>query len=370
MSKTEHTQNDSNQEELEGFEQGELSMAEYPIDSVLIRSDHRTVYDVCRRIDKKQFILDPDFQRDFVWKADKQSRLIESVLMRIPLPVFYLAEQSDGRIIVVDGLQRLTTLHRYINNKFSLTHLDNSNSQLLRKKFKNLHPKLQNRIEDTNLVLYLIDEKVPERAKLDIFERVNAGVTLTRQQMRNCLYMGSSTRWLKKAANAKEFINATTSSLPKNTMRDRELINRFCAFHVLGPDEYGGYMEDFLANTLIRMNKYQDESPFYEELHERFCRSMTNNNIVFGNYAFRRHYNRTDRRSVINASLFDVFSVAFANITSNTAKQNKKLFQEKFYNLMGDRNFVDAITYSTNSTSRIATRFRIINEEFKEYFDA
>ena len=156
----------------------------------------RTVDDVLRRIKQDRYVLDPEFQRDFVWKDLKQSKLIESVLMRIPLPVFYLAEDSQGKMIVVDGLQRLSTFNRFVDGELQLTLKDQV--ELNGKRFADLSPKLQNRIEDCNLTLYIIDSKVPERARLDIFERVNSGEPLTRQQMRNSLYSGSGTRFLKR----------------------------------------------------------------------------------------------------------------------------------------------------------------------------
>ena len=120
--------------------------------------------------------MDPDFQRDFIWPDDEQSKLIESVLMRIPLPVFYLAEDDQGRMIVVDGLQRLSTFKRFVNNALRLNLPEQS--ELNDKRFTDLSPKLQNRVEDCNLILYVIDAKVPERARLDIFERVNGGIPL------------------------------------------------------------------------------------------------------------------------------------------------------------------------------------------------
>ena len=202
----------------------------YPIDSVLIRYEQRTVFEIIRRIKTGIYILDPDFQREFVWDEIKQSRLIESVLMRIPLPVFYLAERDDGKIVVVDGLQRLITFNRYIGGEFALR-LD-TDSDLKGKRFNQLQQRLQQRIEDSQLIIYLIDPKVPERVRLDIFERVNSGVPLSRQQMRNSIYMGEATRWLKREANSQEFLKATGGSLNWKTMRDRELINRYCAFSV------------------------------------------------------------------------------------------------------------------------------------------
>ena len=85
-------------EEIEGIGNPEDStLGEYPLDTMMIRNESRTIHDVLRRIGQDNFIMDPDFQRDFIWPVDKQSKLIESVLMRIPLPVFYIAENEDGR---------------------------------------------------------------------------------------------------------------------------------------------------------------------------------------------------------------------------------------------------------------------------------
>ncbi|MYA21998.1 MAG: DUF262 domain-containing protein, partial [Gemmatimonadetes bacterium] len=104
---------DINEEKIEGLgDAQDASWGDYPIDTMLIRNEPRTVHDILRRIEQEQFIMDPDFQRDFIWDEAKQSKLIESVVMRIPLPVFYLAEDEQGRMIVVDGLQRLSTFHR------------------------------------------------------------------------------------------------------------------------------------------------------------------------------------------------------------------------------------------------------------------
>ena len=242
----------ANPEEIEGVEDGPSgSWGDYPIDTLLIRNDQRTVHDVVRRIEQNAFVMDPDFQRDFIWDQVKQSRLIESVVMRIPLPVFYLAEDDREHLVVVDGLQRLTTFQRYINNEFSLRLKDQP--ELNNKKFEDLPPKLQNRIEDCNLILYVIDARVSEQARLDIFERVNGGVPLSRQQMRNCLYMGDVTRFLKNEARTKVFLNATGRSLHTKKMRDREFVNRFCAFQVLELETYRD-MDKFLADCLRNMN--------------------------------------------------------------------------------------------------------------------
>ncbi len=354
-------------QEPEGYEEEPLGMEEYPIDSLLIRYESRTVYEVCRRIDKDQYILDPEFQRDFIWPSEKQSRLIESILMRIPLPVFYLAERNDGKIIVVDGLQRLTTIHRFIKNRFPLTLLDAPNRKLAKCRFNDLPPKLQTRIEDTNLILYLIDDKVPERAKLDIFERVNGGVPLTRQQMRNCLFIGPATRMLKEVAKNNDFLLATGRGLNWRTMRDREFINRFFGFYLLGVENYKGYMDTFLAEALSKLNKMSYEQ--IESLKELFLLSMRNNKTVFGKHAFRKHTSKSQKRSVINAALFDVLSIFMSRISEENALKNKKAIRASFYALMKNKDFVASVSYSTNLVKRVKTRFEIANEEYGEFHD-
>ena len=140
-------------EDPEGFDapHSEGWGGQYPLDAVFVRTDQRTVGEVVRRIRNDRYDLNPEFQRDFVWPIEKQSRLIESCLMRIPLPVFYVAEAQDGRIIVVDGLQRLSTFRRYLDNDFQLTFSLSEEDRphpLEGLRFNDLDLKLQERIEE------------------------------------------------------------------------------------------------------------------------------------------------------------------------------------------------------------------------------
>lgn len=345
-------------EEIEGLETPTDDLGEYPIDSLLIRQEQRSVFEIIRRMNPElksgRFILDPDFQRDFVWDVEKQSKLIESTLMRIPLPVLYLAEREDGNVVVVDGLQRLSTFYSYLRDGFALKGL-NYATQLNGQRFSELSPKLQNRIEDTQLILYLIDNKVPEQAKLDIFERVNSGVPLTRQQMRNSIYCGPGTLWLRDAARGEDFLNATGRSIRSDTMRDRECINRFCGFYLFGRSNYRGDIDILLADTLQHMNRMTTQE--LENLRAKFDASMRSNYTVFNRHAFRKHTAESTNRSVINVALFDVFSVLFADASDEIVQQNAPAIHEKFFLLMEDEEFRNAITYSTNSTRQVNMRF-------------
>lgn len=351
------------EDEIDGLGQDEdASFGDYPIDTVLIRNENRTVHDVLRRIEKGTFVMDPDFQRDFIWDEDKQSKLIESVLMRIPLPVFYLAENPKGQMIVVDGLQRLSTFQRFVNNelKLKLKHQPELNDR----RFRDLSPKLQNRLEDCNLILYVIDSKVPAQALLDIFERVNSGLALTRQQMRNCLFTGQATRFLKEEANTSLFKKATGGSLNSKTMRDRELINRFCSFHVLGVERYRGDMDDFLAQTLEKMNQMSGEE--LQKLSAMFRSSLKNNVTIFGKHAFRKHVRGQDARSVINASLWDVMSTELAGYSEHIVEARVDELRNSLYQLFKSSEFIESITLGTNQVNRVKARFFSTREIFRE----
>ncbi len=356
---------DADPEEIEGVEDSPSgSWGDYPIDTLLIRNNTRTVHDVVRRIERQTFVMDPDFQRDFIWDTGKQSRLIESVVMRIPLPVFYLAEDDRERLVVVDGLQRLTTFQRYIHNEFSLRLKDQP--ELNNKKFEDLPPKLQNRIEDCNLILYVIDARVSEQARLDIFERVNGGVPLSRQQMRNCLYMGDATRFLKDEARTEAFLKATGRSLQTKKMRDREFVNRFCAFQVLELETYRD-MDKFLADCLRKMNSLPE---FLPNLSRQLGTTLDNNFNLFGKHAFRKHKPGQEMRNVLNASLWDVMSTGLSRYPPQVVNERATALREAYYRLLKNEEFVDAITRGTNNVNKVKTRFAMAAEMFEEVLGA
>ena len=345
---------DLSEEPVEGLDRTAGSWGEYPLDELLIRHDHRTVHDVLRRIERGSYVMNPDFQRDFIWPEDKQSKLIESVIMRIPLPVFYMAEDSQGRMIVVDGLQRLSTFRNYSADGFALRLPDRPD--LNGRYFSQLSTKYQNRVEDCNLIFYIIDAKAPERARLDIFERVNGGVPLTRQQMRNCLFMGNATAFLKTEANSDLFLDATGRSLNRKTMRDREFVNRFCAFWLLGVDRYRGDMDDFLAETLNHMNAMDEDD--LASLSSRFRQGLANNLLLFEQHSFRKSLLTQERRSVINASLWDVMSTGLCGYHEEAVSSTADELRMGVWGLLEDEQFSMSITYGTNDTERVLHRFR------------
>lgn len=353
-------------EEPEGLDYDGGSWGEYPIDDLLIRHENRTIHDVIRRIDQNNYVMDPDFQRDFIWPEDKQSKLIESVIMRIPLPVFYLAEDDKGRMVVVDGLQRLSTFHRFVKDELRLDLPDRK--ELHDKRFSDLSSKLQNRVEDCNLVFYIIDSKAPERARLDIFERVNSGEPLTRQQMRNSLFMGKATLFLKDESKTEVFLTATGGSLDAKKMRDREFVNRFCAFQILDFVEYRGDMDLFLAECLRKMNGMADDE--LSSLSGEFRRGLANNFMLFDQYAFRKHAPGQDRRGVLNASFWDVMCTGLSRYSEEQIRACADPLRESVYRLLDDEDFNISITYGPNDPRKVRHRFQMTRQKFGEILGA
>ena len=350
----------------------------FPLDSMLIRTNMRTVNETINRIEQGRFILDPDFQREFVWDIKQQSKLIESCILRIPLPVFYVADrEDDGKTIVVDGLQRLTTFKRFVDGEFKLTGLD-GNSELLGKKFEDLSVRYQERILDTNLTMYILDSKAPPRAKMEIFERVNSGTKLSRQQMRNALYCGEATRWLKLVSEENDFIDVTQGSLNRKTMRDREAINRFVSFYLIGFEHYPhGDMDGFLANGLEYLSNLPEVER--EKLHGLFCMSMKLNFELFERHAFRKSIvSQEDKRTLINISLFDVLSVSFAKLLDEIGVyehsdfrhlKNLKQLKQIVVDLLNDEEFIDSISKGTNGKKAVEERYNMVFAKISNYHE-
>ena len=264
-------------------------------------------------------------------------------------------------------LQRLFTFKNFVEDgsRLSLP----SQPEIDGKLFAELSAKLQNRIEDCNLILYIIDAKAPERARLDIFERVNGGVPLTRQQMRNCLNMGPATRFLRDEADLELFREVTGGSLNRLQMRDREFVNRFCGFQLFPLDDYSGDMDDFLSQTLKRMNTLNPAD--LDALSKQLRTGLLNNHELFGRYAFRKHTAKQEggRRS-INASLWDVMCTGLARYDVETVNAHKTVLLPAFYDMLANEDFNAVITSGTNQAHRVKRRFAMTDAMLRGVFGA
>ena len=350
---------DGGLEALEG-QDDDVDGESLPLCEVSIRQNPQSVFQIVNDIAEGLYDLEPDFQREFVWDREKQSKLVESALMGIPFPIVYLAESPDGKMIVVDGLQRLSTFRDFLQNKFRL----DSKIQVLKGRlFRELDLSFRKKIERTTLPLIVLDKATPERTRLNIFERVNGGVPLTRQQMRNCLYNGIATRWIRDAAQSALFqqvLSAASRREMSRSMRDREIVNRFVSFQLVGQSEYRGDMDDFLGRGLAALNRCS--SAQCASLWAALENGIRSNAMLFGTFMFRRHDPEYPRRSQLNLALFDVMCVTLAEFPLQQIQAHQEQLRRGFFRLLADPGFVSAIRFSTNQREKVRQRFWMVEE--------
>lgn len=333
---------------------------EVPYDPTQVKVDLKpyTVFQIVRKIRLNEINLQPNFQRRLVWDRTRQSRLIESILINIPLPAFYLDAITINKWQVVDGLQRLTTLSRFcLHNQLRLKNLEFF-KELEGKNFEELPRQYQRQIEDTHLNLYIIQPDVPEEVKFTIFYRINTGgMTLTSQEIRHCLFHGQSTEFLKNLAESEKVQIVTDYALSQKRMDDRESILRFLAFHLTPYTEYKkSDFDEFLSHTMQTINRMGPEQ--LRDLRNMFFDTLNKAATVFGPYAFRKVYEVDGRRYPINKSLFEVWCVALTNYDEAELETHKEAIMEAFVRLMNeDDDFEKAISRSTGSVKNVQQRF-------------
>ncbi|WP_322761817.1 DUF262 domain-containing protein [Frankia sp. Cr2] len=309
--------------------------------------------------------LAPDFQRNTVWKARQKSRLIESILLQIPLPAFYFAEDRSGMMRVVDGLQRLSTVYGYVRRQaFTLTDLEYLKSAE-RKRFEELTPALQRRINNAQIVVHVIDPSTPSGVKYDIFKRINTGGTpLNAQEIRHCMSKDRSRSFLKRCTHSPEFDRATGERFRDHIrMDDREVVLRYCAFWLRGVEGYvsDGSMDAFLDTTTTMLdNPREVPDDRLVELQNDFREAMTKSYEVFGEHAFRKWPRGVNNRNPINRPLFESWSYVLGRYDLADLMRRKDLIVTAARDLMtDDRFYIDAITTSTGDPRKVRLRFDI-----------
>jgi len=332
--------------------------------------------------DHKDLDLSPDFQRKFVWTdITRKSKLIESILLRIPLPVFYLSQDKKGILQVVDGVQRLTVIRDYLLNKFKLKNLeyldDCKDCYFDSKDEKSLDPKYVRRIRQTQLIFNIIDPQTPPKVKFDIFKRINTGgKPLNNQEIRNCLANSQVRSLLKELTTSRSFLDATNESISDIRMTDQELVMRFIGFYYLNilnnPNlTYKGDIDQFLDDTLDLLIK--EDEKIIIQIKNSFFNAMNIAYYLFGEYSFRKckseHLMVDARKQLINKSLFTSLSIILSPFDIDKIKKennNGCLIEPFAREFDTNQSFYDSITIGTNDKKRIDTTFNIVNKLINE----
>ena len=349
-----------------------------PYDPKLIRVDTKTfsIEQINQMINDGDIDLSPDFQRGFVWTdITRKSRLIESLLLRIPIPVFYFSQDEQGLFQVVDGVQRLTVINSFMNNKFKLKNLEyltECNNRWYKKKGEentNLDSMYTRRIQQTQIYVNVIDPQTPGKVKYDIFKRINTGgKALTNQEIRNCLANARTRELLRDLAKSKNFILATRGSISPTRMADEELILRFISFYLIDNNksqtkEYKGGMDSLLNETVELLNGADIE--LMKEIRNVFFVSMDNAFYLFGYNAFRKS-------NYINKSLFLGISRVLSKYTREEikVKNAKEITESLNHEMQSNTKFRSALSMATNDARNVKIVYDTVDRLIGEQRDA
>jgi len=354
-------------------------LMEKPFDPTQIKVESKTpsLDTLIKRIKGKSIQMDTSsyFQRkDDLWDKGKQSRLIESILIRFPLPAFFFDASDDSNWLVVDGLQRLSSIRNFcVLKTLKLTNLEFLTT-LNDKGWDELTEDLQRVIEEAQVVIYKILPGTPTDVKFNIFKRINTGgLILEAQEIRHALFQGKPSDFMTELARTKEFLEATENKIATHRMLDRDFANRFLCFYLFGIEnygtkEYGQDLDTFMSNAMASIyNKTESE---LDKIRDDFKKAMVLAKIIFGREAFRKIYYEYDRLPPINKAIFDALSVQFALITDKERgklKENKEEFKRALFNsLNNDASFFTSVTSSTGDKNRIIKRHSAISSLIKE----
>ncbi len=357
------------QEEDNGDEPYEKDKLIYDPEKINIFTREPTIEQLLRRIDEEALDLAPDFQRHAnIWKDDAKSRLIESILIRIPLPAFYIDATNEDKWLVVDGLQRLSALKQFMSDKTlklcGLEYLIN----LEGKNYDEIGRRYQRRIEETQVTVYLIEKGTPPEVKYNIFKRINTGgLPMSPQEIRHALNPGKATKFLAKLATSNEFEQVTNlSDSRKMRMEDREFILGSVAFMLTSYKNYQSETRDlFLTKALSKINNMSESE--LGLIENNFKKAMVAALEIFEINAFRKVSQNQKKKFPINKALFEVWSVNLSLLSDeqlDILRHHKEQLIEKFRNYVDDdREFLTSIS---QAAEKIEYRFRIIEKIIQE----
>ena len=332
-----------------------------------IQVQQTTMDNLIKRLKHDEIDLNPDFQRHAnLWKNEIKCRLIESLLIKLPIPAFYFDATTDEKWLVVDGLQRLSAIKKFVIDKdLKLTKLEFI-KELEKKSYDDLPRAYKRRIDEAPVTLYLIKPGTPKNVKYSLFYRINTGgLTLNPQEIRHALCQsinnGQASKFLSSLAKSdifKQFVRVSP-----NRMLDKELILRFISYRLTDFNDYKEPMIKHLNHAMEQLGELDEVQ--LNILKQDFYNAVILAWELFGENAFRKSLIVEQARKVINRALFEVVTTVFSNLTENERTilvERKKDIVQEFKDLLHDKYFYDAITFSTTYSDNVKLRFNKTNE--------
>ena len=359
-------------------EQQELELPDSESRKIVWQAKDFSIREFVSMLNDGDLDLQPEYQRKYVATKIIASKLIESILMDVPIPVIYLAEEQDGTYSVIDGQQRLTSFLSFISGKypngevFKLTGLKVL-KELNRKSFSGLKNEEKSKIRKTTLHTIVIKKESNEDVKFAIFERLNTGsIKLNEDEIRNTVYRGNYINLLRELEENELFHNVVQKENFKKRMFYRGMILRFLALSEKSYLNYQPSMMQFCNKELRDNRNLTDEKS--EEYRKRFLHCIDLVKVVFGETAFRRYAPANKEKEKgnwiatrINMALFDIQMCGFTNFTKNEVLSKADFIREAILDLMiNNQEFIDSILIQTSNKEVLKKRFRIWLEKLDE----
>ncbi|MGD9537438.1 MAG: HNH endonuclease family protein [Alphaproteobacteria bacterium] len=343
------------------LEEGPLNASEDG--RVTLDKSDRSLSEFHRWYKQGRVVIDPEWQRNYVWDKPRASKLIESFLLDIPVPVVYLNRTSDGKYEVIDGLQRLTSVFDYFDNKYTLQRLD-VRTDLNGKRFQELSGKDQRKLEDVTLRSFELTHGSRD-IQFIVFERLNTGgIKLNDMEIRNCLYRGVLNDLVKDLADNRDFKSAVGQGGLSKRMQDRALVLRFLAFHERTYLKCQHGLKRFLNEFLDTYRNAKPEK--IEEYRRAFVHAMKACVTVFGESGFRLK-NETVRpgsksggewATRLNMAIFPVVATSFVRYDLGRITRAADAIYEEYLDMInGDSQWVDRVRRASFEAARLEYTF-------------
>ena len=363
MSTEEHYTIQDEEIEMEdtSSEQDEIITHPFNPNDIEIETPPFTVGYLIDRMEHGEINMNTDFQREGnLWTEEQQSRLIESILLGLPLPAFYF-DTANKQWDIIDGLQRCCAIENFcVKKTLRLRGLEflaekDGKQYLEGLGFDDLDRELQRSIITRPITINLI-KKAPRSIRFILFKRLNTGgLELKPQEIRNAVYQGYAADTIKNMAKLQEFIQATGKRIPTKRMEDRDFVSRFVAFYLIDYSEYQPGLDDFINSSMELLEKKENQL-----IDRDFKESLNLAYKIFREDAFRKRTDSREKRRPINKAYFEVITVLFAKLSDQNKREllnHKDLFKENLMTLMANDRYSNSLSRGTGTKDSVNIRF-------------
>lgn len=346
--------------------------------SLKVEVKNTTVGQLADMLKNGMIDLQPDFQRHGdLWGGGKKSRLIESIILGLPLPSFYFyIDPSKEKWVVIDGLQRLSSINDFmVEKKLRLSGLQFLAKTHNKRFFEDFSYFEQLEMSMRSVTLNVISGASSAEAKYIIFQRINSeGTKLSPAEIRNALFHGRSMEFVKRLAESKEFEDATNGKVSKKRLLHYDYVSRFFAFYIQGYEDYmSNRMDFFIGNALERMNNYTGEED-WRKAERVFLDSLSLCKSLLGDGAFRQPLNDMDRKNVdvksnpISISLFEAMMWSVSQLSQRERQEllsRKSSFVVRYAEMFKDDFLRKELSNGTNQYKSVNYRFTMMGSLVK-----